>query len=224
MTYKGQQEFISTPDGAKLDTMWVKSELNEGDVTSPAVLVCNPNGVFYENLGLFDDTFFKFFLSNGFNVFLWNYRGYGRSTGSISPDKFCEDADYLVQHLVNIKGVARLLVHGTSLGGALACHLSNNPNVEAIFADRTFSSLDSVIRDDFGPILRFVYNLFTLGKWKLKVARKFLMSDKYKIIAADPQDTMIPDLASLKNGVARVSLSQVLRKNHNVKPGFFFDV
>lgn len=121
------------------------------------------------------------------------------------------DGDKLVQHLVNIRGVKRLLVHGTSLGGAVACHLSNNPNVEAIFADRTFSSLDSVVRDDFGQILRFAFNMFTFGRWKMKVAKKYLSSDKYKIISSDPQDTMIPELSSLKNGVARASLEKDIK-------------
>ncbi|CAI2379335.1 unnamed protein product [Moneuplotes crassus] len=218
------QEFVTTSDGARLDTMWVENKLNEGNRHAPAVMICNPNCVYYENFGIYEDQFFNFFLRNGFNVFLWNYRGYGRSTGSISPDSFFEDADHLVQYLVNIRGVTRLLVHGSSLGGAIACHLANNPNVEAVFADRTFSSLDSVIRDDFGPTLRFLYNLFTVGQWKMKVSQKYLMSDKYKILSADPQDSLIPDLSSLKNGVARASLRYDLGKSSRAKPGSFFDV
>ena len=196
-SYKGQQSFLKTEDGGVLDTMWVLNQ-NQQNQDTPTVLINNPNGVFYENLGLFDDSFFNFYLKNGFNIFLWNYRGYGRSTGRISPDIFLKDADFLVQHLTNVKGVSKLLVHGTSLGGAIACHLANNPNVEFVFADRTFSSLENVVRDDFGPALWFVYNLFTLGRWKLQVSKKYLNSDKYKLLAGDPKDTMIPDLSSLK--------------------------
>jgi len=212
VSYNGQQEFLNTPDGAKLDTMWVQNEVNLANPDAPTVLINNPNGVFYENLGLFDDSFFSFYLKNGFNIFLWNYRGYGRSTGRISPDNYLRDGEFLVQHLVNVKGVTRLVVHGTSLGGAVACHLSNNPNVEFVFADRTFSSLDSVVRDDFGPILRFFYNLFTLGRWKMKASKAYLSCEKYKVLSGDPQDEMIPDLSSLKNGVARASLYHTINK------------
>ena len=133
VSYKGQQQFINVSGGAILDTMWVESEKNQGKNNAPAVMMCNPNGVFYENLALFDDSFLNLFLQNGFNVFLWNYRGYGRSTGSISPDNVLKDADNLVEYLINIRGVTKLLVHGSSLGGAVAAHCSNNPNVEAVF-------------------------------------------------------------------------------------------
>lgn len=37
-------------------------------------------------------------------------------------------------------------------------------------------------------------------------AKKFLKSNKYKILSSDPQDEMIPELSSLKNGVARAAL------------------
>ena len=41
---------------------------------------------------------------------------------------------------------ARVGVHGESLGGTVACHLARKLDVDFLFADRTFSSLDSVVR------------------------------------------------------------------------------
>ena len=60
----------------------------------------------------------------------------------------------------------------------------------------------------------------------MNVAKKFLKSEKYKILAADPQDTMIPDLSSLKNGVARASLEEDIKKNTKIlkSKGNFFDI
>ena len=202
-SYKGEQEFIKMTDGSQIDTMWIENQVR--DSNAPTVMFCNPNGVFYETFA-YDGNWLEFYLNQGFNIFVWNYRGYGRSKGYISPNKLFDDADDLVKHLKNVRGVGKLLVHGISLGGGVACHLSNNPQVDVIFADRTFSSLDSVVRDDFGSILRFAYNFFTLRYWKMHCAQKFLKSTKYKILSCDPKDEMIPELASLKNGVTRAVL------------------
>lgn len=72
-------------DGAYLDTMWIEAERNKGNRDAPTAMICNPNGCFYELLG-YDDSWLNFYIKNDFNVFLWNYRGYGNSEGSISPD------------------------------------------------------------------------------------------------------------------------------------------
>lgn len=128
-SYKGQQEFIRMRDGARIDTMWIANESNNGNPNTPTVLFCNPNGVFYETFA-YDGYWLEFYLNNGFNIFLWNYRGYGRSKGSFSPENLFSDADQLVTHLKQIRGVGKLLVHGISLGGGVASHLSNNAHVE----------------------------------------------------------------------------------------------
>lgn len=144
--------------------MWIPNHVDNAN--APTIMLCNPNAVFYEAY-VYEGMWLDFYLEHGFNVFLWNYRGYGRSYGSISPNSLFSDADELVKHLKNKRNIKKLLVHGTSLGGGVACHLSNNPHVDVIFADRTFSSLDSVVRDDFGKVLRFIYNLATFNSWKM---------------------------------------------------------
>jgi hypothetical protein len=222
-SYKGQQEFVRMKDGGVIDTMWIPAEGYQRVNDTPTVMFCNPNGVFYENFA-YDSYWMEFYTENSFNIFLWNYRGYGRSTGSISPNNLFKDADALVKHLKEIRGVTKLLVHGISLGGGVACHLSNNPNVNAILADRTFSSLDSIIRDDFGKYCRFAYNLFTFGQWKMHCAKKFIQSNKHKIITCDPKDEMIPELASLKNGITRAMLLEeinTLKRNPAGKVQFY---
>lgn len=214
-SYKGLQDFILMKNGGIIDTMWIANEANKGNPHTPTVMFCNPNGVFYETFA-YDGYWLEFYMENGFNIFLWNYRGYGRSTGSISPNNLFSDADELVKFLKDVRGVGKLLVHGISLGGGVASHLSNNPLVDCVFADRTFSSLDSVIRDDFGKTLRVLYNIFTFGKWKMHCAKKFLNSEKYKIVSSDPQDEMIPELSSLKNGIARAALENAIVENMKV--------
>jgi len=56
---------------------------------------------------------------------LWNYRGYGRSTGRITPKNIKSDTYAISSYLKEKRRVQRLGVHGESLGGAAACYLAN---------------------------------------------------------------------------------------------------
>jgi hypothetical protein len=72
--------------------------------------------------------------------------------------------------------------------------------VDFLFADRTFCSLNSVSNYNFGRLAQYLYTYLTW--WHTDSAQDFLYADCYKVISADPNDTMINDLASLKSGVA----------------------
>ena len=58
---------------------------NENYSKYPTMLFCNPNGAQYETI--FHDTrWANFYLSQGMNIFLWNYRGFGESSGVPDPN------------------------------------------------------------------------------------------------------------------------------------------
>jgi len=41
----------------------------------------------------YDDDWVDFYRNLGINLFVWNYRGYGKSTGSPSTSRMYEDAE-----------------------------------------------------------------------------------------------------------------------------------
>jgi len=87
--------------------------------------------------------YLRFFLNKGCNVLIWNYRGYGRTKGSPSPDILKTDGEDLVAYCKNeLKLSGKIGVYGRSLGGTVAAHLT--PKVEMVIADRTFSNLDDL--------------------------------------------------------------------------------
>jgi alpha/beta superfamily hydrolase len=45
-------------------------------------------------------SYFKLFRDMGFNVFLWNYRGYGFSTGKPTPANLKSDIDKVHDYLI----------------------------------------------------------------------------------------------------------------------------
>ena len=84
----------------------------------------------------------------GYKVILWNYRGYGQSTGTPTIKKSQEDAFTIYKYYTE-KGYKIEIVHGYSIGGAAAVSiplkLDKQPfiknNIEVLIVDRSFSSI-----------------------------------------------------------------------------------
>lgn len=134
------------------------------------------------------------------SVFIWNYRGYGRSKGKPSMDKIKKDGEVLVNYLRTQRLVKRLGVHGESLGGCIAVHLAKECELDFLIADRTFSSLSAVVYFNYGKL---AYWMYRLGRGEdCESVTDFLDTNCYKIIMSDSEDKMINDLSSLKSAVA----------------------
>jgi pimeloyl-ACP methyl ester carboxylesterase len=199
----------------KTDTFWVEVEGGTVDCcwfwtedpkeTSPTVLICNPNAGFYE-FAFYQSEWLEFYLHNGANVCMWNYRGYGRSRGRPTVRRLQEDAVKVVKHIKEVRGVARVAAHGESMGGCVVTYLAAHCKLEFVYADRTFWSLDKTAYFNFGRVAQVLLLLFT-GR-SCDSADNFLTATCPKFLSADPKDTMISDLSSLKAGVAeRLTLS-----------------
>jgi hypothetical protein len=195
--FHAEQIWVSTPDGTKLDCMWVPCDNARPE--SPTMLLCNPNAGFYE-FAYYQSEWLEYYIRAGVNVMLWNYRGYGRTKGRPTPDRLKKDGVVVAEYLKSNRKVGVLGVHGESLGGMVATHIARTCGVDFLFADRTFCSLNSVSNYNFGRLAQYLYTYLTW--WHTDSAQDFLYADCYKVISADPNDTMINDLASLKSGVA----------------------
>ena len=86
----------------------------------------------------------------GFNVFLFDYRGYGRSEGSPDREGIHRDGLAAMRHLRRMEGVdpARLFVLGQSLGGCICLAVMCDDSLEGvrgIAVDGTFGSYRSLV-------------------------------------------------------------------------------
>jgi len=78
----------------------------------------------------------------GFNVFIFDYRGYGQSDGSPGEEGLHKDAKAAWQYLTVQRGfVAKdIVIFGRSLGGAIASRLATEVQPGALILESTFSS------------------------------------------------------------------------------------
>lgn len=87
----------------------------------------------------------------GFNLFVFDYRGYGASEGKPNPKGVFEDAVAALEHLrtrADIDG-SRLLVFGQSLGGtvAIAAAGASPQGIRAVVAEAPFYSYSAIAND-----------------------------------------------------------------------------
>lgn len=97
----------------------------------------------------------------GYNVLVFDYRGFGKSFGEDKPSEksVYEDSeaawDYLTQHL----GIdpERVFIYGHSLGGAIAIELSvNHPEAAGLITECTFTSTLEMTKQRYRGALRFL--------------------------------------------------------------------
>ncbi len=112
-------------------------------------------------------SFVKWLPAEGFNVFCFDYRGYGKSEGRPGRQGIYEDSVAAIEYVKSRTDVdqARLLVLGQSLGGANAIAAvgeNDFDGIRAVVSECTFYSYRSIARDKIGLI-----PIVSLLKWPL---------------------------------------------------------
>jgi fermentation-respiration switch protein FrsA (DUF1100 family) len=95
--------------------------------------------------------------ARGFNVFTFDYRGYGASAGRPERRGIYEDSLAAIEHVLARADVdpARVVVLGQSLGGANALAVlgrEGTRGVKAVVADSAFFSYRSIVADKIGAM------------------------------------------------------------------------
>lgn len=78
----------------------------------------------------------------GYGVLIFDYRGYGRSTGKPSEEGVYQDAQTAWDHLTRQRGIApeHIILFGESLGGAVAAWLATREGPGALVLSSAFTS------------------------------------------------------------------------------------
>ena len=82
------------------------------------------------------------------NLFIIDYRGYGRSTGEPSEQGLFRDAVAAYEYLTNERNVAAesIVIYGFSLGGGPALYLANEKKIAGLIIESTFTSMADAVR------------------------------------------------------------------------------
>ncbi len=94
----------------------------------------------------------------GLSVFIFDYRGYGRSQGQPSEQGVYRDAAAAWRYLTDARGLdgGQVVLFGRSLGGAIAARLATRVEPGALILESTLSSARDFARTVFPVLSRLV--------------------------------------------------------------------
>jgi alpha/beta superfamily hydrolase len=137
----------------------LKDSDGKPDLTKPVVLLLTGSGGSAEDQGL---EMAKFYRETGASCMSVNYRGYGSSDDQPPSEQgLVEDAQDMFEHLLKMGYQPdQIIIHGFSMGGAVAGLLEKNnakanPNMKlkgAVY-DRAMTSTYDAARDEVNPVL-----------------------------------------------------------------------
>jgi hypothetical protein len=129
----------------------------------------------------------------GLNVFIFDYRGYGRSQGIPDDTGLYRDADAAWRYLTETRGVAAqdIVIFGRSLGGAVAAQLAAQVGIGtpagALILESTFSSARDFAREAF-PLLSHLLML----RYDFNTARRLPAVSCPVLVLHSPDDEVMP--------------------------------
>ncbi|AYB29728.1 alpha/beta hydrolase [Chryseolinea soli] len=143
-----EEVFLNTSDGEKIDGLFFSAP-------SDKVILC-----FHGNAGSLEDWQFVCddFDSTGFNFFVVDYRGYGKSTGNISEAGFYKDAQAAYDFLLARGFEAdHIVVYGRSIGSGVAVHLATHRQIAALILESPYISVEKLATEKYRYLFPTLY-------------------------------------------------------------------
>lgn len=134
---------------------WIPAEESRG-----TILFCHGNG---GNISHRLESI-RIFHQMELDVFIFDYRGYGKSTGSPSEKGTYQDAAAAYNYLQKIRMIKpeKIIIFGRSLGGAIAIDLAAKKEAAALICESSFTSAADMgkIIFPFLPVRLFIFDKY----------------------------------------------------------------
>lgn len=186
---------LTASDGVKLSAWFVPAENPKA-----TALHCHGNG---GNISYMGKALSRFH-ARGFQALAFDYRGYGKSEGSLengdlSEEAVYRDADAAWTWLVKERGVdpATIVFWGQSMGGGVCSWLAREHGGKALVLESTFTSLE-----DIGANLYWWLPVRLLSKFQFPTRERLPHLDIPVLVAHARDDDLIPFSHSEENFAA----------------------
>lgn len=189
----GREDFV-TPQQAGMDYQEVTINAAGEKLNGWFVQAPQARGVvlfFHGNAGSISHRldYLRMFRELGFSILIFDYRGYGKSSGEPSEASTYQDAEAAWNYLVETQRVAPsfIVLYGESLGGAVAAWLAARVKPRALIITSTFTSLP-----DLGAKLYPLFPVRLLTRYDYN-AKKYLQAATCPVlIVHSREDEIVP--------------------------------
>lgn len=199
--------FLETPDFGSLHGWYLPADEPRG-----TVLFCHGNA------GNISHRLETLTLLHGlrFNVLIFDYRGYGRSTGKPTEDNTYEDASLALAYLLSEKGESpsRIVLMGRSLGAAVAVHLAAKFSPAALIIESGFTSVPDLGKRIYPFLPRFLARIRYDSMSRIAAIKCPIL------VAHSPDDEIIPYAMGRKLYEAAVGPKRFLEMRGDHNAGF----
>lgn len=207
---------LDTEDGESLQCYSLKHDSKSPHYSNKTVVMLSPNA---GNIGHALPIVSIFYKDFGYNVFIYSYRGYGKSTGLPSEKGLKIDAQTVMKYLTVTDQQYRessLILYGRSLGGAVAIYIAATMgnSVHALILENSFLSIRKTVPHIF-PFLKyctkFVHQIWDLEAIVPQISGNIpvllLSACKDEIVPPSHMDTIYSLLKSQDKSIHKFSNS-----------------
>jgi fermentation-respiration switch protein FrsA (DUF1100 family) len=174
---------LVTEDQVKIHAWWIPNSASR-----KTILFCHGNG---GNIS-YRQGYIRVLHQLGFNLLLFDYRGYGRSEGSPSEIGTYKDGERAWDYLTNTQAIAPadIYLYGESLGGGIASYLAQQKcqtGVGGLILGSTFTSIPDRAQELF-PFLP----VHLLSQYRYPNLERLAYITCPVLVLHSPQDEIIP--------------------------------
>jgi len=140
LKYEFDEYFLNAEYQAKINTLHIKAE--------------NPKGAiiyFHGNAGSLErwSKIVEYLVLQDYDVYIMDYRTYGKSSGKLNEQVLYNDANMCYQHLTQFWDEKHIVVYGRSLGTAFASKVASENNPRQLILEAPFYSILDVAKYRF---------------------------------------------------------------------------
>lgn len=183
-----EKDYLSQ-DGNKINTLFFASK----GKSKGLIFYCHGNRRNLKTWGRFAESFTK----NGYDVFMWDYRGFGKTKGNPSESNIFQDARVLYSKMSEKYTENMIILYGRSLGSGVATMLASENKPQQLILESSYFHLANVGERQL-PIFPYAFLInhpFRTDKYivKVKCPIHIFHGDKDELV---PYESSI-DLAKL---------------------------
>lgn len=177
-----EEVFLKTPNNGSIHSLWFKNKNPKG-----VIIYFHGNKAGLERWSKITEDFAK----KNYDVFVMDYRGYGKSTGELTEEILYQDAQMVYDFVKKKFREQDIIIYGRSLGSGIATNIASKNNPRKVILETPYYSIVNVANSWLPIFPEFLF------KYKIKSGDFVKKINCELTIFHGTQDRVIP-LSSAK--------------------------
>lgn len=199
-----REHFIKTHDGQKLNALHFYAPQPKG-----VILFFHGNA---GSLVSWGDAAYPF-IERNYHIFIWDYRGFGKSTGKVNYLKILKDSETVYNYIRQNFPDLQIIPYGRSFGTGPASYVTFKHNLDTVMLETSYNNFYDLARHHFKymPHQLLLKYPFRNDKWLQKSNAKV-----YMVHGTEDEVVPLESAKKLKRKIgARAELQTIENGQHN---------